>query len=87
MGQGDKEKHFTPPHRAVRDDVVGKEFAACCVRPCPHPKVIKKFGTGGVANVSVYTCRRCLFAKQHPLAFGVICSYELENGVPTGAKS
>lgn len=87
MGQGDKDRPFAPSHKAVRDDVIGKEFASCCVRACPHPKVIKKYGVGGVANVSVYTCRRCLFAKKHPLVFGVICGYGLENDIPPGAKS
>ena len=56
MGKGDKPKAFAPYHKTVRDDVIGKAFADCLMRSCPEPHVIKRYGTGGIVNVSVYTC-------------------------------
>ena len=58
---------------AKRDDVNGKLFSPGCVRSCPHPDVIKKYGTGGVANVSVYTCKKCRYVKKFPMHGGVGC--------------
>lgn len=75
MGMGDRPVPFTPEHRRIRDDVIGREFADCSVRSCPHPRVIAKYGVGGVANVSVYTCRRCKFHTEDKLCFGVNCGY------------
>ena len=76
MGMGDKQKAFSPFYKSVRDDVAGKYFAESMVRSCPHPNVIAKYGTGGVANVSIYTCRKCKFCKQYDLHGGVSCSYD-----------
>ena len=87
MGQGDKPIAYRPFHTRIRDDVIGKEFAACAVRSCPEPHVIKRFGVGGVANVSVWTCRRCKYHTEHPLHFGVGCAYGLEQDVSPGASS
>ena len=69
------DKHNYEP---IRDDVIGKRFYYGMVRSCPEPHVIKRFGIGGVANVSVYTCRKCRYVQKHPLHFGVTCGYELE---------
>ena len=57
------------------DDVIGKTFSDGCVRSCPHPKVIAKYGTGGVANVSVYTCRKCRYVIKEQMIGGVRCGY------------
>lgn len=76
MGMGDQKPPYRPKGR-IRDDVIGREFAECAVRSCPHPKVIQRFGMGGVANVSVWTCKRCRFAVKHKLA-GWGCSYGKE---------
>ena len=75
MGQGDRPKPFEPYHKAIRDDVIGKEFASCAMRRCPHPKVIDKYGVGGVCMVSVYTCRRCKHRKEYENHGGVSCEY------------
>ena len=75
MGQGDLKPPFQPPLYRIRDDVIGREFADCSVRSCPHPGVIKKYGLGGVANVSVYTCRRCKYHTETEYYFGVGCGY------------
>lgn len=75
MGQGDKKIPYVPSYEPVRDDVIGKRFAVCCMRSCPHPEVIKKFGVGGVANVSVYTCKKCRFHREYKLHGGVSCDY------------
>ena len=76
MGMGDKKIPYTPSYAPVRDDVNGKMFPPICVRSCPHPSVIRKYGIGGKANVSVYTCRRCQFVKTYPYHGGVKCGYE-----------
>ena len=75
MGMGDKPIPFIPSYQPMRDDVIGKEFAPVSMRSCPHPKVINKYGVGGVANVSVYTCRKCRFAIKEKLFGGVRCGY------------
>ena len=87
MGQGDKPIPFKPSNKPVRDDVIGREFAACAVRSCPHPKVVERFGVGGVANVSVYTCRRCKFHREYNLHAGVSCKFGLDNSIPPGTES
>lgn len=60
----------------MRDDVIGKEFCEISVRKCPEPHVIKRYGTGGVAHVSVWTCRRCRYVKTYKWHGGVGCGYE-----------
>lgn len=75
MGMGDKPIPFVPSDRKIRDDVIGKSFASVSMRSCPHPKVISKYGVGGVANVSVYTCRKCRFVIKEKLFGGVRCGY------------
>lgn len=75
MGMGDKPKAFEPSYVPVRCDVSGKMFTPGCVRSCPEPHVIKKFGVGGVANVSVYVCRKCRYVIKHPMMGGVSCGY------------
>lgn len=78
MGMGDPKPQFVPFYKPIRDDVIGKRFAACCMRSCPHPEVIKKFGVGGEANVSIYTCRKCKFRKEYKFHGGIGCGYEKE---------
>ena len=75
MGIGDKPKAYEPPHAPVRCDVSGKLFSAGCVRSCPEPHVIKKYGVGGKANVSVYVCRMCRYQENTKLFGGVKCKY------------
>ena len=84
MGMGDTKPPFRPSNKPIRDDVIGREFAACAVRSCPHPKVIKKYGLGGEANVSVYTCKKCRFHTEFALHAGIGCAYGLEDGVQPG---
>ena len=84
MGMGEKPVPFKPEYRTVRDDVLGREFAAVSVRSCPHPQVIKRYGTGGVANVSVYTCKKCRFHEEFPLHYGVGCAYGLAKNLQAG---
>ena len=75
MGVGDKPIPFAPSYTPIRDDVIGKVFPPCCMRQCPHPKVQDKYGVGGVANVSVYTCRKCRYVVKHEFFGGVSCGY------------
>ena len=75
MGMGDKPKPFEPYYKPIRDDVIGKAFSSCAMRRCPHPKVQDKYGVGGVANVSVYTCRKCRYRIEYKLHGGVSCGY------------
>lgn len=78
MGMGDKPKAFEPSYAPVRCDVSGKMFTPGCVRQCPEPHVIKKFGVGGKANVSVYVCRKCRYVIRHKWMGGVSCGYQQE---------
>ena len=79
MGIGDKSKAFEPSYVPVRCDVSGKMFTPGCVRSCPEPHVIKKYGVGGVANVSVYVCRKCRYVIKHKWMGGVSCGYQQES--------
>lgn len=76
MGMGDKKKPFIPSYAPVRDDVIGRSFAPCAVRPCPEPHVIARFGVGGVANVSIYTCRKCKYKVEYKYHGGLSCGLE-----------
>ena len=75
MGMGDKKETFAPSYKTIRDDVNGFSFAPCCMQSCPHPNVISKYGVGGVAHVSIYTCRKCKFVIKEKLFGGVRCGY------------
>ena len=76
LGMGDKKPTYVPSYTPIRDDVIGKVFSPCCVRQCPHPSVQAKYGVGGVANVSVYTCRKCRCVVKHEFFGGVSCGYK-----------
>lgn len=78
MGMGDKKKPLDIKYEPIRDDVNGKMFSPGCVRSCLEPHVIKRFGIGGVANVSVYTCRKCRYHEDMKLFGGVRCKYDSE---------
>ena len=65
----------------VRDDVIGVRFPRDSVRSCPHPAVIQRYGTGGVANVSAWTCRKCRFGTRSKYGGLWGCNYEL--GIPS----
>lgn len=60
----------------TRDDVNGRVFADCMMRSCPEPHVIKRFGVGGIANVSVYTCRKCRNHTEFKFHGGVGCGLD-----------
>lgn len=79
MGMGDRKQPLTPSYAPIRDDVIGKSFAACMMRSCPEPHVIKRYGIGGVANVSVYTCRKCRYRVEYKYHGGLSCG--LDNSV------
>lgn len=81
MGMGDKPIPFTPYQEAIMDDVAGMTFAKCAMRSCPHPSVIRQFGTNGVANVSVYTCHRCKHRIESRYCGGVKCGYGVDESV------
>ena len=75
MGMGDKKPSYTPSYHSVRCDVSGKMFTPLCVRSCPEPHVIKKYGVGGKATVSVYVCRLCRYHEDMKMFGGVKCKY------------
>lgn len=87
MGMGDKEEHYHPTYRKALDMVLNRYYADCSIRECPHPKVIERYGTGGVATVSIYTCKKCKFAERARYFDGYGCGYKLETGVPSAEKS
>lgn len=76
MGMGDSKKPFEPSYEPIRDDVIGKTFTPGSIRQCPEPHVIKRYGVGGICNVSVYTCRKCRYVINHKWFGGVSCGYE-----------
>lgn len=76
MGLGDEKRNINPSYAPIVDDVIGKRFAPVCMRSCPHPKVIEKYGVGGVANVSVWVCRKCRYHKNMEMFGGVKCEYK-----------
>lgn len=73
MGMGDKKPPFVPEYKPVRDDVIGKLFHS--TRRCPHPGVISKYGVGGIANVSAWTCKKCRYRVEYKYHGGVGCGY------------
>lgn len=75
MGMGDKKQPYRPSYAPVRDDVLGEMFTPGCVRSCPEPHVVRRYGVGGVANVSVYTCRKCRYVKTYQWHGGISCGY------------
>ena len=83
MGMGDKKIPYTPNYTPVRDDVCGRMFGQGMMRQCPEPHVIKRYGVGGVANVSVWTCKRCRYRIEFEEHGGLACG--LEQGIPPGA--
>ena len=78
MGMGDKPIPYRPKYEPVRDDVIGKVFGSGMMRECPEPHVQKRYGVGGIAHVSVYTCRKCKYVKTYPMHGGVSCTYGME---------
>ena len=81
MGMGDKKQPFTPSYAPVRCDVSGHLFAPCAVRQCPEPHVIERYGTGGVANVCIYVCRRCKYKVTIQYCGALGCGYGLGKGI------
>lgn len=81
MGMGDKQIPYTPSYAPVRDDTNGKMFSQCAMRSCPEPHVIARYGVGGVANVSVYTCRKCRYKVTYKYHGGLGCGYGLEERI------
>lgn len=77
MGMGDKKEPYVPPYTKLRCDVTEKMFPQIAVRECPNPKVIARYGTGGIARVCVYVCRKCVFCIKHERHGGVGCGYGL----------
>lgn len=63
-------------YEPIYDDVLGKYFDPCCMRSCPEPHVIKRYGTGSKANVSVYVCRKCKYHEEMKWFGGVKCGYK-----------
>lgn len=58
-----------------KDDVDGQIYASFLIRPCPHPAVVRKYGTGGRCNTSVHTCVKCQYMARNKDGH-VICGYE-----------
>ena len=87
MGMGDKKQEFHPQYEPILCDVTLKKFPPYAIRACPNPSVIKRYGTGGVANVCVYVCYKCKYARRFRFHGGVGCSYGLEERVQGREKS
>ena len=86
MGMGDKKKPFEPKEQLVRCDVTLKRFPHYTVRECPDPEMIRKYGTGGIANVCIYVCYKCKYARRYRFHGGIGCSYGLEDRISSRKK-
>ena len=62
----------------IKDDVIGRSFDEISVRECKYPAVVKRYGHGGICNVSVYTCKKCKFALRVSFTTALKCGYESE---------
>ena len=85
MGMGDKKIPYRPKYEPIRDDVNGNLYSPVSVRSCPEPHVIARYGTGGVANVSVWTCKKCKYRREYEFFGGLGCNYGVE--LPPGEAS
>ena len=66
----------------IRCDVTGKMFRPSQIRQCRHAAVVRKYGTGGIVNVSVFVCNKCPHAIRYKWHGGLGC--ELERSVSQG---
>lgn len=66
----------------TRCDVTGYTFPNISVQECPSPAVIKKYGVGGKANVSIYVCRKCKHVIPCEFFGGIKCG--LKENKPVG---
>lgn len=64
----------------IKSDVSGLSFHSYAIRQCPHPQVIKRYGHDGIANVSVYDCRKCRFKETMEYTSALGCGYEKQVG-------
>ena len=78
MGYGDslKKTAYQPVGSPIRCDVSGMYFHPCAIRKCPDEAVVRRYGVGGVANVSVWICRKCRNAVIYKYHGGVRCVLE-----------
>lgn len=86
MGTGDRKAPYQPKHPHIPDAVSGRAFAECAMRSCPHPAVIRRFGTGGEAMVSIYTCKKCKHHTEYQFHGGIGCSYAVEPSIQERAE-
>ena len=68
----------------VRCDISGKMFHPSSTRRCLDGAVIRKYGTGGIVNVSVWVCNKCHHAIHYKFHGGLGC--ELERKLQTGTQ-
>lgn len=82
---GDKKIPYVPSYEPIYDDVLHKMFAPVLMRKCPSEAVIRRYGTGGIANVSIYVCKKCIYGQKHKMMGAWYCG--LEQNLQAGAKS
>lgn len=80
MGAGDRQIPFTPSYEPVFDDVLHRMFAPILMRECPNEAVIRRYGTGGKANVSIYVCKKCRYGIKHEMMGAWYCGLEFQAG-------
>lgn len=85
MGMGDRKIPYVPSYEPIFDDVLRKTFAPVLMRKCPNEAVIRRYGTGGIANVSIYVCKKCAYGHKHKMMGAWYCG--LEQDLQAGAKS
>lgn len=60
----------------VRCDISGKMFHPSSTRRCLDGAVVRKYGTGGIVNVSVWVCNKCHHAIHYKFHGGLGCELE-----------
>ena len=85
MGMGDKKIPYVPHYDPIYDDVLQRRFSSSIMRSCPNEAVIRKYGTGGKAMVSIYVCKKCKLHTEFKMHGGIGCG--LEQRVSAGKKS
>lgn len=84
MGMGDKKIPYVPHYESILCDVTLRRFNTRMVRQCPEPHVKARYGTGGVVNVCLYVCKKCLHGIKYKDHGGIGCG--LEQGIQAGTE-
>ncbi len=63
-------------YKTERCDVSGLRFSTRAIMECHEPHLVRRYGTGGVAHVSVWVCKKCRYAETYELHGGISCGLD-----------